>query len=282
MNTMINHHEIALEAVMRGKEIYRAAFDLSSSAQAIISPDLDILRANAEFCRITGYSEDELAGLTVRDILDPKDRAAAVPRMIGGASTTITFIHKNSTIRRGRSRYHLVEDGHGLPFCMIMEVEDITDPAIPVEAAQMYDRLYRHVIDESTDSIAFLDRNGQVLFMNGAGLAGLGASRGPSAVRCHYADLWNGIHSLAVRAAVKIAASGSTGRLETCTAESGTQRWWDIRIVPIESGGAAITMLVAISREITTLRREEELRRKMEKQLAAEAAPTLIEAPQPQ
>ena len=60
MNAVMDRDEMVLEAVTKGKEVYRAAFDMSGEAQAIISPDLHILRANHEFCRITGYTEPEL------------------------------------------------------------------------------------------------------------------------------------------------------------------------------------------------------------------------------
>lgn len=279
MNTTINHQEMAIEAVLRGKEIYRAAFDLSHSAQAIISTDLHILRANSEFCRMTGYSEAELTGLNISTILDPACPPTSIQHGFGESAIEAQFIHKNGTFHKGQFQYHLIEDENGFPFCMLLVGEDISDLAAPADAARAYDRLYHHVIEESTDSIAFLDRNGQVLFMNGAGLAGLGASGGPAAVRCHYADLWDGIHSVAVRAGVKLASNGSTARFEIYNLGAETPRWWDIRIVPVREGDAGITMLIAISREITALRKEEELRRELEKRLEQEKETSGGEAP---
>ena len=200
MNATMDRDEMVLEAATMGKDVYRAAFEMSGEAQSIISPDLHILRANHEFCRITGYGETELTGLNVRGLLDPADTPVAGQTEGELSVIDVRFIHKNGAVRKGRFRHRLIEDDIELPFCMLMTLEDVTDSAVPAEAARLYDRLYRHVIDESTDSISFLDREGQVLFMNGAGLVGLGASRGPSSVRCHYADLWDGIHALAVRA----------------------------------------------------------------------------------
>lgn len=278
MNALIGRDEMVLEAVTKGKEVYRAAFEMSGEAQSIVSPDLHILRANHEFCRITGYSETELTGLNVRGLLDPADTPAAGPNEGELSVIDVRFIHKNGAVRKGRFRHRLIEDDIELPFCMLMTLEDVTDSGAPAEAARMYERLYRHVIDESTDSIAFLDRDGQVLFMNGAGLAGLGASSGPSSVRCHYADLWDGIHSVAVRAAVKLASNGSPARFEAFNGEQEAPRWWEMRINPIQDGDAGITMLVAVSREITALRKEEDLRRELEKRLEPEPVDGALKA----
>jgi PAS domain S-box-containing protein len=272
MNAIIDRDEMVLDAVTKGKEVYRAAFDMSGEAQAIISPDLHILRANHAFCRVTGYSESELTGLNVRDILDPADTPTSVPSEGEMSVIDVRFILKSGAFRRGRFRHRLLEDDIELPFCILMTLEDITDSAVPAEAAIMYERLYRHVIDESADSIAFLDRDGQVLFMNGAGLAGLGSTGGRAAVRCHYADLWEGVHGLAVRTAVKLATRGRTARFEAFSAVSGTPRWWEVKVVPVEDGEAGVTMLIAVSRDITRLRREEERRQALEKLLNSAGA----------
>lgn len=279
MNAMIDRDEMVLEAVTKGKDVYRAAFEMSGEAQSIISPDLHILRANHEFCRVTGYSETELTGLNVRGLLDPADTPVPGPNDGELSVIDVRFIHKNGAVRKGRFRHRLIEDDIELPFCMLMTLEDVTDAAVPADAARMYDRLYRHVIDESTDSIAFLDRDGQVLFMNGAGLAELGASPGALSVHCHYAELWNGIHGLAARAAVRLAASGSTARFEAYTAEQEAPRWWEVRIDPVRDGDAAVTMLIAVSREITALRHEEELRRELEGRLSSGTATGACKAP---
>jgi PAS domain S-box-containing protein len=272
MNAAMDRDEMVLEAVTKGKEVYRAAFDMSGEAQAIISPDLHILRANHAFCRITGYTETELTGLNVRGILDPADTPTSAPAEGELSVIDARYINKGGAVRKGRWRHRLLEDDIEVPFCMLMTLEDVTDASMPAEAARQYERLYRHVIDDSTDSIAFLDCDGQVQFMNGAGLAGLGSTSGPAAVRCHYADLWEGVHGLAARAAIKLASKGSASRFEAFSAGNGTPRWWEVRIIPIREGEEGVTMILAISREITKLRREEERRHALEKLLRSAGA----------
>ncbi len=271
MNTVTNYNEIALEAIMKQKDVYRAAFDLSDMAQAVISPGLEFLRANAEFCRVTGYSEADLLGLSVLDIVHPMYRTEAGLRLDADAVITVHFIHKNGSLRQGRFHHHLVEDDASMLFCIILVIEEITQPGIPPEASRLYDGLYRHVIDESTDSIAFLERDGRVLFMNGAGLAGLGASGAHAAVRCHYADLWDGTNSLAARAAVHLARNGIVGRFDAFSSAYGGPRWWEVRVVPIDDREQGLSMILAISRETTAQKREEQLRQELEKRLKSEA-----------
>jgi PAS domain S-box-containing protein len=271
-NVAMDRDEMVLEAVTKGKAVYRAAFDMSGEAQAIISPDLHILRANLAFCRITGYTETELTGLNVRGLLDPADTPTPAPSEGELSVIDARFINKSGSVRKGMFRHRLIEDDIEVPFCMLMTLEDVTDSSMPAEAARLYERLYRHVIDDSTDSIAFLDREGQVQFMNGAGLAELGSTGGPAAVRCHYADLWEGVHSLAARAAVKLASNGRPSQFEAFSAGAGKPRWWEVRFIPVRDGDEGVTMILAISREITKLRREEERRHALEKLLMSAGA----------
>lgn len=278
MNTVINHHEFTVEAVIKNKDVYRAAFDLSNTAQAIISPGLNFIRANQEFCRVTGYSEADLTGLSVYDILHPTSRAETISHMGGDAAIDGQFIHRNGSVRLGRFRRHAVEEGDDTPLCIILSVEDITGHDLPPEETRLYERLYRHVIDESTDSIAFLDTDGHVVFMNGAGLVGLGASGKHAAVHSHYADLWDGTNSLAARASMILARKGILGRFDAFSSASGTPRWWEVRIIPIEDGDKGVIMMLAVSREMTALRREEERRQELEKRLALAAPEQLKDA----
>src|SRR6478672_8897358 len=51
-------------------------FEQAGVGMALISPEGYYLRANAEFCKMLGYTEDQLRGLTSNDITHPDDAAA--------------------------------------------------------------------------------------------------------------------------------------------------------------------------------------------------------------
>ncbi|QJW94483.1 PAS domain S-box protein [Frigoriglobus tundricola] len=82
-------------------ERFRAFFEATTAGVVEIAPDARILRANAAFCRMIGYGPDELAEMTVADVLFPEDRDHVLAQYAGvGAGATPSY----ETDRRYRRR----------------------------------------------------------------------------------------------------------------------------------------------------------------------------------
>lgn len=64
----------AEETLRESEERFRSVFTTAAAGMIIISPTGRILQANPAFCRFIGYSEAELAQLTIDDITHPEDR----------------------------------------------------------------------------------------------------------------------------------------------------------------------------------------------------------------
>ena len=62
------------EETLRESELrFRKIFEESPFPMVITGKDFGIIRANASFCIMTGYSEDELKLLTLSDLMHPDD-----------------------------------------------------------------------------------------------------------------------------------------------------------------------------------------------------------------
>jgi PAS domain S-box-containing protein len=57
-----------------GEELFQTAFRQTSTCTAITSPDGSFIAVNPAFCRLLGYSDDELMKLTMEEITHPDDR----------------------------------------------------------------------------------------------------------------------------------------------------------------------------------------------------------------
>jgi diguanylate cyclase (GGDEF)-like protein/PAS domain S-box-containing protein len=61
------------EILKHREAIFRATFEHAAVGIAHVAPDGRYMRANAEFCRMLGYTEGELTQLTFRDVTHPDD-----------------------------------------------------------------------------------------------------------------------------------------------------------------------------------------------------------------
>ncbi|MCX8150797.1 MAG: PAS domain S-box protein [Candidatus Bathyarchaeota archaeon] len=101
---------------------------------ATTSPDFKILSANKSFCRITGYSEDELKKLTFKDFVHPDDVKESISTMSKLSSGAIPFfsqerrhIRKDGTVRYGKVIVSAIRDKEGKAILYVVELEDITE-----------------------------------------------------------------------------------------------------------------------------------------------------------
>lgn len=263
MNTIITTPSVSLDTILKSKEIYHSAFDLSCSPQAIVSLDRRIMRANRAFSTVTGYREIDLMSLTLQDILIPDPGAHG--SMLGpkeetaaGTSIDADFIRKNGTIRRGRFWFHLMKDRDTGPVCWILIMEDLTVAQAAEEATGDYHLLFNTFISRSNDCITFLDANGLILYLNKASLVQLGVTRQDEAINRKYVDFWPTMERAAVDMSIRLAEKGMTSSFQGRTTASGKERWWDIEINPMAGGSDGIQRLMVVSRDITALKSAEQ------------------------
>jgi len=95
---------------------------------------MQFLSANEAFCRITGYSEDELQKRTFRAITYPEDvevSSAGMEELISGHipffSQEKRYVRKDGSIIDGKIIVSLIRRNEGKPVLFIAELEDITE-----------------------------------------------------------------------------------------------------------------------------------------------------------
>lgn len=130
---------------------------------AITSPDFKILSANRSFCKITGYSEDELKKLTFKDFVHPDDVNESIANMSKLSSGAIEFfsqerrhIRKDGSIRYGKVVVSAIRDNEGKPVLYVVELDDITEQKlIQEETNQVKQRLEAHTLNSPLGEIEF-------------------------------------------------------------------------------------------------------------------------------
>lgn len=117
----------------------------------------------------------------------------------------------------------------------------------------------RSVLESSLDCVKILNLKGQLLFMNGPGMRLLdiedfGAIRGQS-----WPALLPEPAASEAKRAITAARKGQSARfISACPTVKGLPKWWDILVSPVRGADGQVVRLLAVSRDVTELRRKEE------------------------
>ncbi len=158
------------EELQRSEEMFRSAFEQTSVGISYTLLDGYLRQVNQKFCDIVGYSKDELATLTVIDIIHPADRASSLEKtrsLLAGEIDSFTlekrFMRKDGGIVWITLTASLHRDIRtGEPKQLIALVEDISqrkqaEQALAEQAA---------LLDLSTDAIFTCNPEGRILYWN--------------------------------------------------------------------------------------------------------------------
>ncbi len=124
----------AEETLRESEERFRKVFEEGPIGMVLTSRDFGFFRANPAFCRMLGYTCEEMNSRTFLDVTHPEHRAADrdnVARLWQGEipvyRTEKRYIAKNGDIRWGKLSASLIQDREGRPLYALATVEDITE-----------------------------------------------------------------------------------------------------------------------------------------------------------
>jgi diguanylate cyclase (GGDEF)-like protein/PAS domain S-box-containing protein len=143
-------HERADAALREADERLRKVFEEGPIAMAILERDLRFIKANDAFCRLFGYSDDELRQLTFADLTYPEDidlDAQLAKKIVSGEIPDYRvekrYVTKAQEVIWGHLSATVIRGGDGQPLYSVGIVEDIT-------ARKSSDAELRHFADHDS------------------------------------------------------------------------------------------------------------------------------------
>lgn len=142
---------------------FRATFEQAAVGIAHVDLNGYFLRVNQRFCQITGYSAEELARRTFREITHPEDiEEEAIAQLLAGKIKTYT-VEKRYLRKRGRPVWvqvttSLARDRDGQPSYFIGVVEDISQRKKTEAALEESRKTLERRVAERTASLRSLTR----------------------------------------------------------------------------------------------------------------------------
>ena len=159
----ITDRKQAAAAMQQSEEQFRATFEMASIGMAQADPHNGrFLRVNQKMCALTGYSEEELLKLRVRDVTHPEDRESdgkLFQRVIRGSQPDYQiekrYIRKDGTQIWVSINMTVVRSPHGRPLRTMATIEDITARKAAAETLRQNEERYRSLFENMLNGFAY-------------------------------------------------------------------------------------------------------------------------------
>ncbi|MGD0363228.1 MAG: PAS domain S-box protein [Bryobacteraceae bacterium] len=275
----------AAQMLHESEKRFREVFENAPFGMSASGPDGCFMQVNAAFCRMLGYSEQELLGtawprLIHPDDLEPSMRAAERLLKEGGhIEMEKRYLHRSGKVVWGRMRMSMVQDAAGKPQYFVVHVEDITERKRAEEALSESEDRFRVMADSCPTMMWVTGANGGTQFMNrtyreffGAACEQGGASQWKSLIHADDAAGYIGGFERAVREHAPFRAEVRVRRAD------GQWRWLGSYATPRLSQSGEYLGHVGLSSDITARRLADETLRESEERfrIMADGCPAAI------
>lgn len=157
------------DALRESETRFRKIYEHMGVGVARISLDFRIQGANAAYCRMLGYREEELIGMHLRDITHPEviEENLERQRQLGAGlidhySMEKRFLHKDGHTVYGLLNASLIRDAEGNPSYFLGSVADITEKKTAEELLREESERWQMLFEKTRDGIVILDETAKV------------------------------------------------------------------------------------------------------------------------
>jgi PAS domain S-box-containing protein len=161
------------ESALATEELLRSTFDRSPSGMSVADVDGRWLRINDAYCRMLGYTRDQLVGVAFRDVTHPDDVAedrefftAALAGERDSCEREKRYVRKDGSILWARVRAELIRDEAGEPLYFVSHLQDITERRAAQNLLRDSERTLRSVVDNTPAIICVKGRDHRYKLVN--------------------------------------------------------------------------------------------------------------------
>ncbi len=155
------------------EEILDNIFRYSTTGKAIVDKNKKFVEVNPAFCKIIGYTEEELRDKTFADITHPDDIEKG-KELIGGleagkadyGTQEKRYIHKDGHIIWANISVSVIRGSDGKPKHIVAQIQDITDKKNIESLLEEGNNIYKTVVDLSDNGIVLQSRTGKIFTWN--------------------------------------------------------------------------------------------------------------------
>ncbi|WP_224008063.1 PAS domain-containing protein [Aureimonas sp. SA4125] len=165
--------------------------------------------------------------------------------------------------------YQPIRDEAGNVAGIFVEGSDVTDRTNAQAELREREQFLQSVLASSNDCIKVLDLDAELVFMNEGGKAIMEVSDFNAIAGCPWPDFWAGAGNADATAAIKAAKEGRASSFQGfADTMGGNRRFWDVQVTPIVDASGSPNRILAVSRDISFMKRAEEERTAVSQEMA--------------
>ena len=269
----VTERQKAEAALRESEELFRTAF--AEAAVGLTLTDLKgrFLQVNKAYCKITGYTAEELQSLDFQSITHPEDLPRNVElrsQMLAGDNSIIyqkRYISKSGAIVWVQNSVSAMHDDNGNITNFITLTEDITERKRAEEALRESEDRYRDLVEGSQDFLCTHTLEGQFLFVNPAPARILGYTVEELLQIPLRELLAPEVRDQFPEYLATIRREGVAKGLMVILTRTGERRIWEYRNT-LRTKGVPVPIVRGMAHDITERKRAEEALKKSEEKFA--------------
>jgi len=159
------------EAIRVNEERFRGLFYNASVGMAMVNLNGKFIQANPVFCKLVGYTPEELAERDVASITHPSHIADSISRLqqlilgqVNDFAVEKKYIRKSGEAVWAQAYVSVVKDAEGNPKHFIAVVHDIHEKKMAEESLKLQAR----VLESMDEGVSVTDTRGYILYTNAA------------------------------------------------------------------------------------------------------------------
>jgi diguanylate cyclase (GGDEF)-like protein/PAS domain S-box-containing protein len=240
------------------------AFTSAPLGMALHGPDGRHVQVNQAYCELVGFTEGELLGLPVIDVVHLDDQDEMLDRyadLVAGRAQRVTHelrALRGEGIRWFRAHSAAVRGGDGALRYLVTHLEDITERHQNEADLRVSEERYRTLVENSPAIVTRFDRDGRMVYMSPAieeffpfGRDELTSD--PDDLQAErsdaYLDWWNSLK--------RVFDTGQRHDSEFEIPFGSESRWFQSRAVPEFDGAGEVEYVLVMNTDITALKRTE-------------------------
>lgn len=157
------------------EEQFRGAFETSPQGMGLVSSSAQWIKVNSALCEMLGYREDELVGVSIRDLTHPEDLeidVENVTQLLSGARDSYQmekrYLHKDGSTVWTVISVMLIRDARNQPVHFVIQMLDLTDRKRMERALRRSEEQFRSAFETSPQGMALVSPAGRWLTANKA------------------------------------------------------------------------------------------------------------------